>query len=204
MLYRTSVADQVGELRLMPDRAAPATTQLLDQGVRFVVARSADAGTVIYSKTNTAVGADLFAWSAGLAAPCTLTAVPSAATVATLLVGNQVVAWADIDVQSQLVSGAVTTLASCATKSLGTGLVGTAGLGDDRLLYVDGAPLGAYDGTLRVTRVGAAGAAGEGTPIAHDVAAVFAAVAPSAVVYTVDTGTAADGVYVYAGSLLTD
>ena len=58
------------------------------------------------------------------------------------------------------------------------------------------------DPTPWVARVAGNDAAGEGTPIAHDVTAVFTTVAPGAVVYTVDSGTLADGVYVYAGPLL--
>ena len=34
VLYLANFADQVGEMRYMPDRAVPATTTLLDRGVR--------------------------------------------------------------------------------------------------------------------------------------------------------------------------
>ncbi|HVU49979.1 MAG TPA: hypothetical protein VHL80_04790 [Polyangia bacterium] len=203
MLFRADVADQVGELRFMPDRAAPATSTLVDQGVRFTVARSADASTIVYSKTNTGVGADLFAWSASLSAPCTLTEIPAAnSSTALLMAGNAAVVWAQTDVKSQLLSGAVTALASCQTKPFGSGLVSWASLGDDRLLYVDGAALGAAAGTLRVARVGADGLTGAGIPLQQGVGVVLAPLPPNAVLYTLANGAASDGLYLYAGALL--
>ena len=202
MLYRDDVADQVGELRLMPDRAAPATSTLVDHGVRFTVARSADASTIVYSKTNTGVGADLFAWSASLGAPCTLTEIPAADDVALLMGGNGAVVWAQANVTSQLVSGAVTSLATCQTKAFGGGLISWASLGDDRLLYIDGAALGETAGTLRVAHVAAAGLAAPGVPLQQGVAVVIAPVAPNAVFYTLANGAASDGLYVYTGALL--
>jgi hypothetical protein len=202
MLYRADVADQVGDLRFMPDRASPATSALLDQGVRFTVARSADASTVVYAKVSTGVGSDLFAWSATLSAPCTLTEIPAAARSALMMAGNQTVVWAQTDVQSQLLSGAVTTLASCKTTSFGEGLLDSASLGDDRLLFIDGSPPGGTAGTLRVARVAANGLDGAGTALQTGVAANFAPVAPNAVLYTLANGTASDGLYIYAGELL--
>ena len=204
MLYRANVTDQVGELRLMPDRAAPSSSSLVDRGVRFTVARSADASTIVFSNTNTGVGADLFAWSAPLGAPCTLTDIPAAASTALLLAGNGAVVWAQADVRSQLLSGAVTSLASCQTQTFGNGLISWASLGDDRLLFVDGAALGETAGTLRVGRVTKSGLGAERVALQQGVAVVLAPIAPNAVVYTLANGAASDGLYIYAGALLGD
>ncbi|HSZ80911.1 MAG TPA: hypothetical protein VLA14_01445 [Polyangia bacterium] len=207
VLYRAHVADQVGELRFLPDRTAPATSSLLDDDVRLVVARSADASTVVYTRTSTAVGDDLFLWSAGLAAPCTLTSIPSALRAATLMAGGRVVVWANRDIRSQVLSGAATTIASCATQTFGLDLLQATAASDDHLLYIDGAANGATAGTLRATSVTVAGVSTPGTPLARNVDAVFAPLAGAAVVYTSSQGAVGDapgaaGLYVYAGPLL--
>lgn len=202
MLYRADVADQVGELRFMPDRATPGSSSLVDQGVRFIVARSADATTIVYSKVSTGVGSDLFGWSAALSAPCTLTEIPAAARSALLMAGNAAVVWAQTDVRSQVLSGAVTSLASCTTTAFGNGLISWASLGDDRLLLVDAAPLGETAGTLRVARVGAGGLVGQAVALQRDVEVAIAPIAPNAVLYTLANGAASDGLYLYAGVLL--
>jgi hypothetical protein len=201
VLYRASVADQVGDLRYAPDLTAPASSHLLDEGVRRIVTRSGDASTVVYTRTSTGVGDDLFAWSASLAAPCTLTSIPSALTNARLMSADRVVVWAQRDVFSQEVSGASTSLATCATKAFGHDLLQWMPLGDDRVLFVDGAPSGSPTGTLRAASVSGSGV-GSGTPLANDVSVVFAPLAPGAVIYAVARGTADDGLFVYAGPLL--
>ena len=202
LLVRANVADQVGDLRYIADLTMPATAVLLDQGVRTIVARSADASTVVYSKVSTAVGVDLFAWSASLAAPCTLSSEPAAFSIARLMAAGRVVAWARRDVISQKVSGAITTLASCTTQSLGEDLIQSMPASDRRLLFIDGAPSGSTSGTLRVATIAADGAPGPGTPLQRNVDVVFAPLAPNAVVYTVAGDAASRGLYLYAGALL--
>jgi hypothetical protein len=202
LLVRANVADQVGDLRYIADLTTPATSVLLDQGVRTIVARSADASTVVYSKVSTAVGVDLFAWSASLAAPCTMTSTPAAFSIAHLMAAGQVVVWARRDVISQKVSGAVTTLASCTTQPLGENLIQSMPANDGRLLFIDGAPSGSTSGTLRVAKIAADGAPGPGTPLQQNVDVVFAPVAPNAVVYTVGGDAASRGLYLYTGALL--
>jgi hypothetical protein len=202
LLVRANVADQVGDLRYMPDLTTPASSVLLDQGVRTVVARSADASTVIYTKVSTAVGVDLYAWSASLAAPCTLTSTPAAFSIARLMASNRVVVWARRDVISQAVSGAITTLASCATQSFGQDLIQSMPASDGRLLYIDGAPSGSTSGTLRVATIAADGAGLTGTPLQRNVDLVFAPIAPNAVFYTLAGNTGSSGLYIYAGALL--
>jgi hypothetical protein len=197
LLYRGKLADQVGELRVMPDRNAPATSTLIDDGVRSVITRSADASTIVYSRVSTAVGVDLYVWSAGLAAPCTLTAEPSADRVASLMAGDRAVVWTQTDIMSQVPSGAVTSIASCQSQTFGRGLVASAPFDDAAYLFVDAPTLGAATGTLRAMRVGAGGAADLGTALQQDVSPVFAAVAPNAVLYTTSAG-----LYMYTGRLL--
>ena len=197
LLYRADAADQVAELRYAPDWTQPATSILIDQGVRSVVARSADASTIIYSKVSTAVGVDLYAWSSSLTAPCTLTSTPAAFSIANLMDADRVVVWAQRDIQSQAISGATTTLASCETKAFGPNLIQSMPAGDDRLLFIDGAPSGSISGTLRVALIAADGAPAEGTPLQTGVDVVYAPVAPSAVLYTI----AGSGLYLYAGGL---
>ncbi|HEX4406145.1 MAG TPA: hypothetical protein VH560_15010, partial [Polyangia bacterium] len=204
VLYRVNVADQVGELRYMPDRAVPASSAKLDDGVRLVVARAPDASTVIYTRTSTAVGDDLFLWSSALAAPCTLTSTPSALRTATLMADGRVVVWASRDVRSQVLSGVATTIASCATQTFGVDLLQAAPASDGRLLFIDGAADGATTGTLRVAPTSATGVAAPGTALGRGVDAVFAPLGEHAVFFTSSTAGAdfEAGLYVYAGSLL--
>jgi hypothetical protein len=208
VLYRDNVVHTLGDLRLMPDRAAPATTTLVDQMVAAVLATSDDATTIVYSKTLTAVGNDVFAWTAALATPCTVWAAPSASSTAYLMAGNRVVVWAQEDVMSQVVSVAATPIASCATATFGPNLLRWLPFGDDRVVFLDEAAGGATTGILRATQVGDTSATGPGTPLAAAVDPVYAPVyaqaasATPAVLYTVGTQATEAGLYIYAGTLL--
>jgi len=202
LLVRANVADQVGQLSYIADLAAPATSVLLDQGVRAVIGRSADASIVIYSKVSTAVGVDLYAWSESLATPCTLTSTPQAFQLARLMAAEQVIVWAQRDVFSQEVTGAITTLATCTTQSFGQDLLQTMAASDGRLLFIDGAPSGSTSGMLRVATIVADGAPA-GIPLQRNVD-LFSPVAPGAVVYTVPGDAASRGLYIYTGPLLGD
>jgi hypothetical protein len=202
LLVRGNVADQVGALRYIADLTQPGTSILLDQGVRSVIGRSADASTVIYSKVSTAVGVDLYAWSTSLPATCTLTSTPQAFQLARLMAAGQVVVWVRRDVISQEVTGAVTTLASCTTQSFGQDLIQTMAASDGRLLFIDGAPSGSTSGTLRVATIVANGAPA-GLPLQRNVD-LFSPIAPDAVVYTVPGDAASRGLYIYTGALLRD
>jgi hypothetical protein len=203
VLYRDAVVHTLGDLRLMPDRDAPATTTLIDQMVANVLTASDDASTIVYTKTITAVGNDVFVWTPALTSPCTAWATPSAGSVASLMSGNQVVVWKQGDVITQIASVAATSIASCATTTFGANLLRFLPAGDDRLLFLDDAEGGASAGVLRVSSVGAQGP-GRGTPLQHDVDPVYAPLSPSlpAVLYAVTGTDDADGLYIYAGPLL--
>lgn len=200
VLFRAGVADQVGELRLMADRTAPAATTKLDDSVRTVVARSADAKTIVYTNATTAVGDDLYASSPARDTPCALTDLPNALRMTNLMAGDRVAIWAQRDVISQLASGAATSLATCETTSFGHNLARTLPLDDERVLYIDDAPSGATAGTLRAAFV-TAGGVGTAAPLQRDVDFVFAPLPPRAVAFTVSAGTGADGLYIYAWPL---
>jgi hypothetical protein len=204
VLFRAKVVHTLGELRLMPDHAAPSTTTLIDTEVASVFAHSDDGGTVVYTKTVTGVGNDLFGWSTTLAAPCAISSAPSAAGFATLLSQNHVVVWDQGDVRTQAFSGAVTSLSSCATTAFGPDIIRWQPAGDDRLVFLDGATGGSATGTLRATRVENDGLADQGTPLQANVDSTYAALGPTlpAVVYTVTARTATDGLYIYVGPLL--
>jgi hypothetical protein len=201
VLYRAGVVHTLGDLRLMPDRDAPATTKLLDEMVAAVLARSEDARTVVYTKTITGVGNDVFVWSADLdmGSSCPVWLTPSATRSVTLLANDHVLVWSQGDVMTQVISAAATSLPSCETTIFGTDLLRWLPIGDDRILYVDGAKDGAYTGTLRATSADDHGV-GHGTPLSAVVDPVYAPLTPAlpAVVYTVGSG----GLYLYTGPLL--
>jgi hypothetical protein len=200
VLYRADVVHTLGDLRLLPDRDAPATTKLLDQMVATVLALADDASTVVYTKTITGIGNDIFAWSSSLASPCTVWATPSANRTVTLMAGNQVLVWAEGDVLTQVISAAATSIATCTTTTFGADLLRWVPVGDDRLLFVDDARDGAYTGMLRATNVDGHGVAALRTPLSAVVDPVYAPLPPAApaVVYTVGSG----GLFIYVGPLL--
>jgi hypothetical protein len=200
VLLRTGVVHTLGDLQLIPDRDAPATTKLLDQMVATVLAIADDASTVVYTKTITGIGNDIFAWSSSLTAPCTVWSTPSANRTVTLMAGNQVIVWAQGDVLTQVISAAATSLATCTTTTFGADLLRWIPAGDDRLLFVDDAKDGAYTGKLRATNVDSSGVATLRTPLSAVVDPVYAPLTPTApaVIYTVGSG----GLYIYVGPLL--
>jgi hypothetical protein len=203
VLFRDAVVHTLGDLRLMPDRDAPATTTLIDQMVANVLTVADDASAVVYTKTITAVGNDVFVWTPTLGSPCTAWATPSGGSIASLMSGNRVVVWKQSDVLTQIASVASTSIASCATTTFGSNLLRFLPAGDERLVFLDDAADGAEAGILRVSDVGAQGP-DRGTPLQHDVDPVYAPLVPAlpAVLYAVAGTDDADGLYIYAGPLL--
>jgi hypothetical protein len=206
---RTDVAAQVGTLRFMPDRAAPDALATVDTKVLTVLDHARDGSRFLYAKTyaplRPAPGAttspdllDLYVGSSGGDAPCAITTTP-AALQATLAPAGSPALWELYDPASGQGQGLVTTVAMCATAPFATRLGNLLPAGDDGYVYGDDVDETAPEATLRYARV-VDGALAAATQIQTRAAPVFAplALGRPAVVYTVATGTAADGLYVYA------
>jgi len=206
---RTEVATQVGTLRWMADRAAPATTSVVDTKVLAVLDAASDGALLLYAKTfvplrpgpvtTVSVAAnlvDLYVGGASGPTACVPAETPSALHAALAPAGDLVV-WERADNASTDTQGMATTLASCMTATFATGLLSILPAGDAGYLYLDDADDTADEATLRYARIVNASLVA-GTPIQTRAASVFAplSAATPAVIYTVATGTAADGLYV--------
>ncbi|HVU51317.1 MAG TPA: hypothetical protein VHL80_11555, partial [Polyangia bacterium] len=208
---RSGVRAQTGSLLWMPDLTAPAGATAVDTDVLAVLDESADGATFLYAKsfatlspaTTTAPGTtapfdvvDLHAATAG-GAPCALAETPSALGAALLPPGRQAV-WSRFDPATGAEQGVATMLSSCTSTPFANGLRKMTVAGDLGLVYLDDADPAADEATLRYDPFMYGALQPAGTPIQTRAASVYAALAPAlpAVVYTVATGTAADGLYV--------
>jgi hypothetical protein len=209
--FRADVATQVGTLQWLPDRGAPSAVTTIDTKVLTVLAQSRDGARVAYAKTFTPVRAtttsaaldlvDLYVGSMSTtttgAAPCVVAAAPVVLQVA-LTASGSVAAWERYDLLTGARDGFATSVAACAPASaaFATSLRNLLPAGDEAFAYLDDADPAAPESTLRYARV-MDGALVVGSPVQTRAASVFAPL-PSvpALLYTVATGTAADGLYV--------
>jgi hypothetical protein len=209
---RTDVAQQVGTLRWMADRAAPAGATTVDTGVLAVLDHARDGSRLLYAKSFVPIrpppdslapamdALDLYVGSPSGGAPCVVTASPESLH-ATVAPAGDVVVWDKYDVASGETSGFATTVASCVPALFATRLAKVLPAGDTGYVYLDDADVAAGEGTLRYAPV-VNGALAAGTPpIQTRAAMVFAPLQPAlgAVAYTVNAGTPADGLYLYLG-----
>ena len=205
---RADVAAQVGTLRWLPDRDAPAAAATVDTKVLGVLGQARDGARFLYTKTfapvrpatATAAGfdvVDLYVGAAG-GAPCVVADTPTAVHAA-IAPGGDVVLWDRDDGLTGERHGLATNVSSCTTTPFATRLRTLLPSGDDASLYLDEADDAADEATLRYARV-VDGALAIEPPLQTRAAHVFAPLAPAlaAVAYTVATATAADGLYVAA------
>jgi hypothetical protein len=215
--FRANVAEQVGALDWMADRAAPAALTTVDTnvlaifdqvpdpsgaGARFVYAKRF---TTLSAVTNTAPDrspsfdlVDLYLGSATGAAPCVLAETPTAFGGALLPSGSAVI-WQRHNEDTGETEGVATTAASCASTVFATSLRKVSLVADQGIIYLDDPDPAADEATLRYARI-MDGALVTGTQLQTRAESVFAPLLPaiSAVLYTVVTGTEADGLYVNA------
>jgi hypothetical protein len=209
---RTSVAAEVGTLQSMADRGAPADVTTVDTKVLTVLDHSSDGSRFVYAKTFAPLRPDplaqslvtpdlldLYVGTAGGGAPCVVAATPSALH-ATMAPRGDLVLWDRYDVATGDSQGLATTVATCETAPFATRLASVLPAGEDDgflgFIFLDDADAAAGEGTLRYARV-VNGALVVEPPLQTRAARVFAPLPPAlpAVVYTVETGTAADGLY---------
>jgi hypothetical protein len=211
--FRSDVAEQVGTLRWMADRAAPDAVATVDAKVLAVLDHTRDGARFLYAKTyapvrpgpvaTVSVGmdlVDLYIGSVTGDAPCVPAATPTALH-ATLAPSGSVAVWDAYDVLTADAQGFATTVSSCASASFATRLGGVLPAADEAgnegYVYLEDTDEAAREATLRYARV-VNGALVVGTPIQTRAALVFAPLQPAvpAVLYTVATATPADGLYV--------
>lgn len=209
--FRADVAAQVGTLRWMPDRHAPATATIVDTKVLAILDHARDGSRFLYAKTFAPVRPsrntngpsfdllDLHVGAAAGGAPCAVVETPESVH-ATLSPAGDVVVWDRYDDVTGEVRGFATTVSSCASAPFATRLANLLPAGDSGYLYLDDADDEANEATLRYAGV-VNGTLVAGTPpIQTRARPVFAPLQPAlpAVAYTVHADSPQDGLYVYA------
>jgi hypothetical protein len=197
----------------MADRGAPAAFATVDSKVLGVLGATPEGARLLYAKTfapvrpgpiTTATApldvVDLYVGSATGAAPCVPTTTPTALD-ATLTPSGSVVVWDRQDAVTGDEQGLATTVSSCTSTAFASrlrALLPAHGPGSEAFVYLDDADAVADEATLRLARV-VDGALVVAPPLQTRAAHVFAPLAPAlpAVMYTVATGTPADGLYLY-------
>ncbi|HTA21309.1 MAG TPA: hypothetical protein VK989_18585, partial [Polyangia bacterium] len=210
VLYRSNVSTNAGKLVLAPDRDAPGTTTTLDQGVFFVFEVSQDGTRATYTKdvqsldagTSTVPIFDLWLATAGAAAPCALTATATGFLAPQFLSAADMTAWGRFNMLTGEVEGVYTTSADCVTRSFASDVFSWTPIGDEGYVFLDtlSPDPNVNEATLRYAKVANGLLPSTGTSIQARAGLAFATLLPSlsAVVYTVETGAAGDGLYVDA------
>jgi len=213
---RMGVADQVGTLGWMADRAAPANVATVDTKVLAVLDPS-DGSRFLYAKTfvplrpapqaTTTITpelVDLTVGAPGVGPLCVVSAAPEALH-ATFTPRADVVLWARYDMATGASQGLATKVSSCAMTAFASrlgGLLPASSADDDAgslgYLFTDDADPAAGEGTLRYARIVNGALVVAEQALQTRAALVFAPLPStlSAVAYTVATGTPADGLYV--------
>jgi hypothetical protein len=207
---RANVTAQVGELRFMADRMAPAGVATIDTKVLTVLDHTADGSRFLYAKTyaqarpgSVATGApppallDLYASGPAGGPPCVVSPAP-AALEAAFAPGGSLVVWGLRDAVTGDEAGVATSISSCQSKVFATHLANLVPVGDAALATLEDPDQATKEATLRYARV-VNGALAPGLLVETRAALVVAAVAtePPAVAFTVHAGGPEDGLYVY-------
>jgi hypothetical protein len=210
IFYRTQVATDTGagNLLLTPNRDAPATVAMIDSKVQFVFGATDDASSVTYTKNvqnppGTSIFLfDLYVGNSAGKMPCTLTAQPTAFMPPIFLGGGSLVSWGRVNTLTNAIEGVATTLSTCATRKFASDIFDWQAIGDEGLVYLDdiNPDPAINEASLRYGKIAQGVLPSPGMVIQSRAGLAFSALLPAldAVVYTIDTGTAVDGLYVNA------
>jgi hypothetical protein len=210
---RADVSSQLGTLRFLGDRDAPAGAVTVDTKVLAVLDATHDGARFLYAKTYVPVRpgpittvavnrtlTDLYVGSPGSAAPCVVSDTPVALN-ATLAAAGGLALWGRYDTtggEDGIEDGVATSVAKCASQPFASRVAALLPAGADAYAYADENDPASGEATLRYAHAVGDTLAAAAT-IQTRAAPAFAPLAPAlpAVAYTVATGTAADGLYVW-------
>jgi hypothetical protein len=207
LVYFGPLTGGLGELGLIGDRDASTVVKSIDSRALRVLAISRDGRTLVYSKTVSSDQSsfDLYAGGLDLAAPCLLTATAnSPPPYGTLSEPATTAFWSYGDALTNELVGEYTTLATCRTMKFSTNLWFWTAVKDKGVVYADtvaGTSFADLTVTLRYAEFAAGALPTSGTVLQERANQIYAVLLPavSAVVYTINTGGATDGLYVKAG-----
>jgi hypothetical protein len=207
---RADVSSQTGTLRFLADRDAPEGVTTVDTKVLAVLDATIDGARFLYAKSYVPVRpgpitavpinrtlTDLYVGSPGGAAPCVVSDTPVALHAA-LAAAGALVLWGRYDAsggEDGIENAIATSVAKCASQPFASRVAALLPAGADAVAYTDENDLASGEATLRYAHVVGDSLAAAAT-IQTRAAPVFAPLA-RAVAYTVATGTAADGLYVW-------
>jgi hypothetical protein len=210
VFYRTQVdtTSGAGNLLLTADPTMPANVAMIDTKVEFVFGATTDGKNVTYTKNvQNPAGTSIFLFdvyvgnSAGNMA-CTLTSTANAFMPPIFIGGNSMVAWGRINQLTQVIEGMTTTLPACASRKFASDIFDWQVAGDEGLVYLDDVNSDPTidEASLRYGKIAGGLLPSPGTVVQPRAGLAFSALLPAldAVVYTISTHTAADGLYVNA------
>jgi hypothetical protein len=201
IVFRSGVTSFVGDLNLIADREAPTVVRALDRNVLTIYDQTKDGSKISYGKGMDGNGfSDLFIASTSAARPCVVTADTAAAPIGTFLPSGSVAVWARVNDATGDFDGYYTTVDGCTSHKFASNILRWQIAGDQGFVYLDDASATVDEATLRFGVASAGKLPSPGTAVQARAASVYAPLLPAlaAVVYTVGTGTAADGLYINA------
>jgi hypothetical protein len=206
---RADVTAQVGTLRFLPDRLAPATVTTIDTKVLTVLDHAPDGARFLYAKTYAASPGpssgpsatllDLYlSMGATAADPACVVSASASALGAAFAPGGSSVLWGRLDAVTGAEEGVATSASSCQSTVFSTSLAGLLPAGAAGVAYLEALDEAANEATLRYASI-VKGGLGRGVLVETRAATVVAALAdaPPAVAFTVSTGGPDDGLYLY-------
>jgi hypothetical protein len=210
LYFRSKVTNNLGALQLVADREAPQTVTMVDDGVALVFGASKDAKNAIYTKNPQVVtGTSVFlfdAYVAGVAntMPCALTKTATGVSFIqpTFLANGSLIAWARYNQAANEIEGMSTTVPGCVTRKYASDLFDVTPVGDEGLVYLDtvDSDPSVSEATLRFGQVMNGALPAPGMAVQARAGLEYAPVTPAldAVLYTITSNTAVDGLYLYA------
>jgi len=205
LVYFGALAGGVGELGMIADRDQPGVAKTVDSRALRVLAISRDGRTMIYSKTVSADGSsfDLYVGGLDLTTSCLLTSTANSPPPYATLTEPATTAFWSYATTTELV-GEYTTLAGCQSGKFSTNLWFWTSVKDQGVVYADtvaGTSLADLTVTLRYAQFSGSALPTTGTVLQERANQMYAVLLPavSAVVYTINTGGATDGLYVKSG-----
>jgi hypothetical protein len=214
--FRADVGSQVGTLKWMADPRAPDAVTTVDTNVLAVFDQVSGGQRFVYAKTFTALSlgtigvsepggvvdlVDFYAGSATGEPPCVLADQPRVAR-GILSASGGLALWERFDPATGIETGFDTSLATCTSTTFAPRLWNVVPFADRGYLYLEDHAPDADEATLRYAAVTSGALVVAAAPLQTRAASVVAPLpASSAVLYTVSTWTAADGLYLNTTAL---
>jgi hypothetical protein len=208
LLTRTNLAQGVGTLTLIPDRESPTTTKMIDTKVLSLFDVNAAGTRFLYTKNEDLLGSvlpvfDLFVAKDDGSTVCTLATSPTTFADPNgpkLLTSGSVAVFGRINGVTGEGEGFYVNVEQCKAAKFAREIYGWQGIGDEGFVFTDDLAAVNQQGevSLRYAKATSGTLPTSGTQIQSRAGLAFAPMLPAiaGVMYTVGSGTAADGLYI--------